>query len=365
MTNKITIWARTLAGLEWIAAAEAESSINATQIKLSHREITFNCESIELAQRLRTIDDAYIYCGCIKNLDHTRSSLCLIKEQIKTLPLPFIKLAQTVKTIRVTASFLGKRNYNRYEIEDAIGNDLSKRLGLEYVNSKSQISTNILWCRVHLTEDNAKIGIKLSDTPIYRRTWRQSTLIGALHPPLAAAMAILADLKVGKTILDPFVGNGTILIEAGLMQDGLNLIGYDISELCIKASKIHAKLANVLIDFKINDSSMANFDKTDCVITNPPWGKDVKIVGNLKLENLASILFKDMKTEGSRLVIIIDKDINFQKLIENFDVDIFICQTVRVNGLLAELLVIGKDLKFSNDNLGKSLKKYWCSSFHK
>lgn len=59
---------------------------------------------------------------------------------------------------------------------------------------------------------------------------------GRAHP--LTIRHLLADLPLGATVLDPFVGSGTVLIEAVLR--GARAIGCDISELALRLSRFKA-----------------------------------------------------------------------------------------------------------------------------
>lgn len=53
---------------------------------------------------------------------------------------------------------------------------------------------------------------------------------GMLPPKLARIMVNLARVKDGETILDPFCGNGTVLMEGALITKAQHIIGSDIEE---------------------------------------------------------------------------------------------------------------------------------------
>lgn len=59
---------------------------------------------------------------------------------------------------------------------------------------------------------------------------------GRAHP--LTIRPLLADLPVGATVLDPFVGSGTVLVEAVLR--GARAIGCDISELALRLARFKA-----------------------------------------------------------------------------------------------------------------------------
>ena len=59
---------------------------------------------------------------------------------------------------------------------------------------------------------------------------------GKFHPQMVRALANIIGMREGDTLLDPFVGSGTAMVEAALL--GLNGIGFDASPLCVSISKV-------------------------------------------------------------------------------------------------------------------------------
>jgi len=59
---------------------------------------------------------------------------------------------------------------------------------------------------------------------------------GKFHPQMVRAILNIIGLKPGQTVLDPFVGSGTLPLEAMLL--GINSIGIDASPLCILQSSV-------------------------------------------------------------------------------------------------------------------------------
>lgn len=59
--------------------------------------------------------------------------------------------------------------------------------------------------------------------------------VGMLPPKLAKSMLSLASPSEGSTILDPFCGSGTVLMEA--LLDGHKVVGTDLSENMVEASR--------------------------------------------------------------------------------------------------------------------------------
>ncbi|MEV0521757.1 hypothetical protein AB0I64_45050, partial [Nonomuraea sp. NPDC050405] len=132
--------------------------------------------------------------------------------------------------LEVSATFVGRRSYSRFDVEDAVGAGLSRALGMPYHSRAGGVALPpgaVPW-RVTIEGDQAVIAVRLGERPLHRRPYKASSIPGTLHPPLAAAMAVLAGLGrppaggaspgsgAGPVVLDPCCGAGTTLAEAGL-----------------------------------------------------------------------------------------------------------------------------------------------------
>ncbi|MBU4331643.1 hypothetical protein KKD19_01310 [Patescibacteria group bacterium] len=71
---------------------------------------------------------------------------------------------------------------------------------------------------------------------------------GKFHPQMIRALLNIINIKRGETLLDPFVGSGTAVLEAQLL--GINGIGIDISLLCVLISKVKTESIEVLDQIK-------------------------------------------------------------------------------------------------------------------
>jgi len=130
----------------------------------------------------------------------------------------------------------------------------------------------------------------------------------SLHPKLARALVNLTGIKKG-IILDPFVGTGGILIEAGLL--GFKTVGYDIDNKILKQAKRN------LDHFKIKDYELEKKDalhmneKIDYVATDLPYGKST-----WKHENLYQNFLKTLKKILIKKAVVVFPDSDAGKLIE-------------------------------------------------
>jgi len=71
---------------------------------------------------------------------------------------------------------------------------------------------------------------------------------GKFHPQMIRALMNVIKIKEGETLLDPFVGSGTAVLEAQIL--GVNGIGIDISPLCVLISKVKTESVDVIDEIK-------------------------------------------------------------------------------------------------------------------
>ncbi len=134
-----------------------------------------------------------------------------------------------------------------------------------------------------LTEDRFIFGLKTADIlpkPFVARGPRKRPFFhpSAMPAKLARCMVNLAQPKAGELVLDPFCGTATMLVEAGLI--GCRVIGFDVQSRMVKGS-----LQNLLY-YGVRPEGMAVADarhlpiaNTDCIVTDPPYGKLATTLG--------------------------------------------------------------------------------------
>ena len=277
----LPILARTLRGLEWIAAAEVQATIGPARIEHGHRELRFSAP-LEAVLALGTVDDVFVVSGVVEGIGRSREALARLAEAEVDLER-FRELLGRGGSFDVVASFIGKRNYSRFELEDALGSALAAASGWAYLSrSGGEPARGALSLRVHVVESEATIAVRIAEVPLHRRAYRVASRPGALHPPLARALALLAGLRPGLTIADPFCGTGTIPIEAKLACPELLARGSDSEPEAVEAGRRNAEAAGVELELAVRDA--ADLPQTDRVATNPPWGWAVRRYGHVPLE---------------------------------------------------------------------------------
>lgn len=282
-------FARTTRGLELIAATEARIRLGAGIEETGHRLVRFSLPHEDApVTALSTADDVFEEFAAIAGVGTTTKSVEELAAVVEVVPRN--DRTQMAGNFEVVASFIGSRKYTRYDVEDELGPALSKRLGGRYVSRRSGDPGTVSksW-RIHLWDDRMVLGCRVSDRPLHRRPYRMETVPGALHPPVASAIALLADVAPRDRVLDPFCGSGTLLIEAGRNSQTGGLLGFDINPHHVDIALRNAWAAEMPVvglkgdaaDLPIADGSI------DVLLANLPWGAQIEASGRFAANPLA------------------------------------------------------------------------------
>ena len=350
-------WVRTSAGLEHIFVQELEAKLPSNVFDIKHKSVFFQLNESNIAESqlttcLKTADDIYKFLGHCDGIDNTKLSTENIIKYFEHNVLPELESISS-KAFRITVSFLGTRNFNRFYIENLLNiilesktkaYILSNEKGDKWMEGEKRI-------RIHIEDNKAYFGIGLQDKPLHRRQWRVNSYTAQLHPPLAAAMVFIANTPKGAKIIDPFSGSGTILVESALQNNISQHIGFDIEKSAIQIAIENSNLAQTNIEFHNEEffNSYKSFGNY-FIITNPPWGEKHMI--DPKGENLFIQKLIDIIAQSQGAVILIPQELVDKLKNRGFDLkEIF--QT-RVRGKLASVILISNKNESFNNNSAHS-----------
>jgi tRNA (guanine6-N2)-methyltransferase len=291
MTRRFFV--RVVRGLEWIAAAEIEALPGTHVTRTEHRVVHFEARGDPLRLRsLSIVDDLFVTCAELDGLDHTRQSLERLERALGKVPtVEALRLAAAVRHcpsiprafFEVVASFLGRRNYNRFEIENAAGRALARHVRATYCTRRDGKPPRAdLSFRLHLVGRQALLGLRLFERPLHRRDFKLASRTGSLHPPVAAAMVALAGLQAGTTLTDPFCGVGTIVIEALRRRGDSEAVGLDINDKSVRNTRENAVRAGVAVLAVCGDAGLMPFAAASfqCCVSNLPWQRQIQPSGS-------------------------------------------------------------------------------------
>ncbi|NMA65975.1 MAG: class I SAM-dependent RNA methyltransferase [Clostridiaceae bacterium] len=208
-----------------------------------------------------------------------------------------------------------------------------------------RIEFNILKDKVTISKDTSGDGL-------HKRGYRSLGYTAPIKETLASALLMISRWVPGRTLIDPFCGSGTIILEAALMAmnkapgldrefdcqlwpnipkqiwysvltEARDLIrpvkeilihGYDINPEAVSMANYHARKAGVAEAVHIQTRDvweLSSRAKYGFIITNPPYGQRI----GEKRENIR--LYKDMGTVFKKLntwsFYIINADPDFEK----------------------------------------------------
>ena len=226
VATSLNFFAVTFRGLEAVLAEELSELPDVVISQSQYRRVHFKSLHDPRLTALACCDDLFLELAQWSGITRERSNLARIQNLLSD-----INLTEAIAHIRqyrpipidyaisVTANHVGKRNYTTAEIKTCAG----LRLAPHYVEDDSLADLNL---RIFIEGDSASVGLRLTAQPIYRRhyTTRSPGTPAKLKPPVAAAMLRMAEIT--DTFVDPFCGNGTLLLEANL--HGLTGYGGDI-----------------------------------------------------------------------------------------------------------------------------------------
>ncbi|WP_440059881.1 TRM11 family SAM-dependent methyltransferase [Thermogladius sp. 4427co] len=148
----------------------------------------------------------------------------------------------------------------------------------------------------------------ITGTPLYKHKSKTPYLKVfdrsiAITPRLARTLINLSGVKEGDVILDPFVGTGTIILEAFSM--GILGIGVDIDWSLINGFAKNLNYNKYPSIPVLSDSTKLEYTNIDAVVTDPPYGRGASTKGLRPLDLVESFLvnaYEGLSRRGGRIV---------------------------------------------------------------
>ncbi|GAA4564135.1 methyltransferase domain-containing protein [Planotetraspora kaengkrachanensis] len=340
--------ARCVHGLEQTVAAEVLQLGLGVITYLGHREVHFlACRSRPRPTVLRTADDVFLLAAQCADVGTGRQGVGALARLAGSADLGALLPLRdghggpgALTGVEVSASFLGRRNFTRYDVEDAVGRALAGRLGTGYHSRRAGTAPpagSSGW-RVTLDGTRASLLLRIADRPLHRRPYKRCSVPGTLHPPLAAAMARMAGIRPGDTVLDPCCGAGTLLAEAAAQQPEARYVGVDLSAEAVRAAQ--GNTAGLPVSIGRADAGRLPIPDggVDRVLSNPPWGGQVGARGLLagSTSRWWAELRRVLAPDGTAVVLLPDADDLSAALRQGFT-PVHV-QRVRVSGAQAFLV---------------------------
>lgn len=178
--------------------------------------------------------------------------------------------------------------------------------------------------RCDVFENTVVLGVQLTTTSLTNRQQRSYIPRISMQPHMAYAMLYQARItKADQSLLDPFCGAGTILMEAADCYPWLQLSGTDYAETAINGAQQNIIDAGLLDRVSLQQLDVYDLSHTfpaqsfDVLVTNPPFGIKLnrqKAFHAFYRHFLAEVT--QLLKPGGRLVMLATKWILLKKLIQ-------------------------------------------------
>jgi tRNA (guanine10-N2)-dimethyltransferase len=171
-----------------------------------------------------------------------------------------------------------------------------------------------------LTDNRIVFGLKQTEIQTKTFSERRPRKKPFFHPSampskLARCMVNLARAHAGDTVLDPFCGTGSVMIEAALI--GCHVLGLDIQRRIIVGCRENLKHFSVNPEgLAVADSRKLPLTRIDCLVTDPPYGKSASTMKSTTKQVVEGVLGSahSLICEGQRICIASPKTLNIAKL---------------------------------------------------
>jgi tRNA (guanine6-N2)-methyltransferase len=346
--------ARSVRGLEWMAADEISERLpGAEGITLSAREIGFRVPALAPdVLGLRLADDLFLEVGRVADVGKTKDVPPAAARRVAMLDwaaaMSWLSAVRTLPgrpQFDVVVSLESRRNYNRFDLENAVGAVLRPVLSGSYLARIAEgrhPGDPDLTVRLFVRGTEMRVTLRLASRPLHRRPYKQDTGPGTLHPPVAAALARLAGPAAAETVADPFCGDGTIAVETALAYPGCHVLAGDIDPGRLRNARQNAVRAGVTVPFAPLDAGRLPWRAAtiDAVVTNPPWNLSVDASGLLRSSldrfwrQLSALLGRD-----GRLCLIADAGLDAPERLRRMRYQLALATQARLAGRVSHLML--------------------------
>jgi tRNA (guanine6-N2)-methyltransferase len=255
--------------------------------------------------------------------------LAQIQGALAALAIPELELEG--RRFRVTCHRTGDHPFTSEDVERVAGAGVRDRAWRAV--SLRDHDVNV---RVDVRERRCTVGVQLTRRALSERHERPYLPHMALRANVAWAMLHLAapDPKHRPvSLLDPFCGSGTILLEAGSLWPTARLHGSDTDQRSVEGARANLVANRLDGELQVGDArdlpSLWSGRRFDAIVSNPPFGR--RIGPHMGHEALFGSLLDgllEVTTQGSRIVLLVLKRGAFNRALATRDA--YVLRHVRI-----------------------------------
>ena len=287
-------------GLERVAWKEIRSELEGVQLIAEEKGrllFSYSGEPRELLY-LRSVENAYVFIRHFRKVTRSRKSLGELFREAKSVDVQTAmglhKRAHRSKgkkrlTFRVATNKQGRHNFRRVDVQQAVETAFIDKYGWR-INRQNPT----LEFRMDMEENEALLGLRLTDGTMRRRTYKIAHLPASLKPTVAYCMVLLSEPTPEDVFVDPMCGAGTIPIERAMAGPYSRIIGGDVEKEILSAAQSNVDASRKSVELELWDvSSMPMQDQSvDRLVCNLPFGK--RIGSPSENRGLYSSFFREM-----------------------------------------------------------------------
>jgi tRNA (guanine6-N2)-methyltransferase len=162
--------------------------------------------------------------------------------------------------------------------------------------------------------------------PLSLRDYKVANLKGALNPTIAYAMNVLCDVQSAESYLNVCSGSATLLIEAGLLNPKLKLVGFDIDGKHNALAVQNIKKAGLIKSIQLKTADLfakPDFGMFDVIASDLPFGMLVSKDADLeKLYRCFVEYCEEKLIAGGKLVVYTTEHELLEKILKESKFDI-------------------------------------------
>lgn len=299
-------------------------------------------EAVPTAERMRSIHHVLRYVHAFELPDS--EPLGAIRQTLLELDLPEVEAAET---FRVTSNRYGDHEFTSVDVQKAGGAGID-----EHYETSVDLEDYDVDVRVDIRDRRCLVGIQHTNTALSKRFPHEYAPLASLKANVAYAMLQLAhiDEHEPETLLDPFCGAGTILMEAAETEPDLAIVGSDISENAVLGARDNLRAAGLARAVEVREADARRLVDdyprafADLIVTNPPYG--MRLDAGMDFNDFyRDVLGQFVRTLGrdGRVVMLVHKRGVFRDAIGSYpQLDIRHVRVVETGGLYPGIFVLQK-----------------------
>jgi len=225
------------------------------------------------------------------------------------------------KVLKPGESFVVRINRIKNYADQTINTmDLEIKIGRQILEQTSEVKVNLkhpdkTFIGI-ITDEKLVFGLKLTEVSSKTFSERRPRKKPFFHPSampskLARCMINLAHAKVEGTMLDPFCGTGSSLIEATYI--GCYALGVDAAKRMVLGCRKNLRYFSINAEGLIlADARKLPFFRVDCIVTDPPYGRSASTLKSTTRDLVYDVLVSAYRLlpEGHRVCIASPKTLN-------------------------------------------------------